>query len=308
MSIHDSCQTAPPPTLRSTSSAIPKANEKAEARLTQAASSLLSRRIGRWTLNAAAGLSLGFILLPLVLVMWLAFFEQEIPTFPPEGYSLKWFGAIAGNKSFVNGFLLSLEVGIAATLIGLALGIPASLSLARHRFLAHAALNQLLLLPLVVPGVVLGTSIYVFHIETEIVTGLPVLGSIGGLIASHALIVIPWTVRLVSASLAGFDRAVEEAAQNLGAHPWTTFRRITLPIIRPGIVAAALFGFAMSFGNLEMSLFLVGPGRTTLPIAILQYLEWKIDPTVAAVSVIQILLIAAAMIATDRYVKLARIV
>ena len=304
MSIHDSCQIAPPPTLRSPSAAVSKAREKAEPRL----SSLPSRKIGRWALNAAAGLSLGFILLPLVLVTWLAFFEQEIPTFPPEGYSLKWFGAISGNKSFVNGFLLSLQVGVAATLIGLALGVTASLALARRRFLGHAALNQLLLLPLVVPGVVLGTSIYVFHIETEIVTGLPVLGSIGGLIAGHALIVIPWTVRLVSASLAGFDRAVEEAAQNLGAHPWTTFRRITLPIIRPGIVAAALFGFAMSFGNLEMSLFLVGPGRTTLPIAILQYLEWKIDPTVAAVSVIQILLIAAAMMATDHYVKLARVV
>jgi putative spermidine/putrescine transport system permease protein len=81
-----------------------------------------------------------------------------------------------------------------------------------------------------------------------------------------------------------------------------------LPAIRPGVVAGALFGFVTSFGNLEMSLFLVGPGRITLPIAILQYLEWKIDPTVAAVSVLQILLIAGAMIITDRYVKLARVV
>jgi putative spermidine/putrescine transport system permease protein len=171
-----------------------------------------------------------------------------------------------------------------------------------------AAISQLLLLPIVVPGIVLGTSIYVFQIETEIATGLPVLGSLGGLIAGHALLVIPWTVRLVTASLAGLDRAAEEAAQSLGADQWVTFRRITLPAIRPGLVAAALFGFVTSFGNLEMSLFLVGPGRTTLPIAILQYLEWKIDPTVAAVSVLQIVLIAAAMIITDRYVKLARVV
>src|SRR5260370_42690623 len=87
------------------------------------------------------------------------------------------------------------------------------------------------------------------------------------------------------------DRTVQEAAQNLGADRLTTFRRITLPAIMPGIVAAALFGFIASFGNLEMSLFLVGPGRTTLPIAILQYLEWKIDPTIAAVSVLQIVFI-----------------
>jgi putative spermidine/putrescine transport system permease protein len=270
--------------------------------------SFVARKIGRWVLNGAAALSLGFILMPLILVTWLAFFAQEIPSFPPEGYSVKWFGAILGNQSFVSGFLVSLQVGVPATLIGLALGIPASLALARRRFPGHAALNQLLLLPLVVPGVVLGTAIYVFHIETEMATGLPLLGSLGGLIAGHALIVIPWTVRLVTASLVGFDRAIEEAALNLGANPCTTFWRVTLPVIRPGIVAAALFGFAMSFGNLEMSLFLVGPGRTTLPIAILQYLEWKIDPTVAAVSVVQILLIGAAMLATDRYVKLARVV
>lgn len=264
--------------------------------------------LGRLALNGAAALSLGFILLPLVFVTWLAFFRQEIPSFPPEGYSLKWFAAAAGNKAFVDGFALSLQVGVLATLIGLALGVPASLALVRHRIVLGPALNTLLLLPLVMPGIVLGTAIYVFQIETEIATGLPLMGSFAGLVAAHSLIVIPWVVKLVTASLSGFDRSIEEAAQNLGAGPWTTFRRITLPSIRPGLVAAALFGFVTSFGNLEMSLFLVGPGRTTLPIAILQYLEWKIDPAVAAASVIQIVLIGAAMIVTDRYVKLSRVV
>ena len=267
-----------------------------------------SRALGRFALNATAALALGFILLPLIFVTWLAFFAQEIPSFPPEGYSLKWFGAIAGNRNFTLGFITSLQVAIAATALGIALGAPASLILARRKFVGSAALHQLLLLPLVVPGVVMGTSIYVFQIETEIATGLPILGSIAGLIAGHTLVVIPWTVRLITASLAGVDRAVEEAAQSLGADQWTTFFRVTLPTIRPGIVAAALFGFVTSFGNLEMSLFLIGPGRITLPIAILQYLEWKIDPTVAAVSVLQIVLIGAAMIITDRFVKLSRVV
>ncbi len=269
-----------------------------------------SRRlpIGRWALQTAAAVALTFILLPLVFVVWLAFFAQEIPSFPPEGYTLKWFGRIAENASFVNGFWLSLQVGVLATFAGIVIAVPASLMLARRRLPFHGALNQLLLLPLIVPGIVMGTSIYVFHIETEMTTGLPALGSFAGLVAGHILIVIPWTVRLVTASLTGFDRTVEEAAQNLGATPFVTFRRVTLPSIRPGIVAAALFGFVMSFGNLEMSLFLVGPGRTTLPIAILQYLEWKIDPTVAAVSVVQIAIIAVAMIITDRYVSLARVV
>ncbi|KRE01364.1 ABC transporter permease [Bosea sp. Root670] len=267
-----------------------------------------SPRFGRYALNGAAALSLGFILLPLIFVTWLAFFRQEIPSFPPEGYSLKWFAGAANNKSFIDGFTLSVQVAVASTLIGLLLGVPASLALVRHRIPLGGGISTLLLLPLVMPGIVLGTATYVFQIEIEIATEWPVLGSLGGLVAAHTLVVIPWVVRLVTASLAGFDRSIEEAAQNLGAGPVTTFWRVTLPSIRPGIVAASLFAFVTSFGNLEMSLFLVGPGRTTLPIAILQYLEWKIDPTVAAASLIQIVLIAVAMIVTDRYVKLSRVV
>jgi len=267
-----------------------------------------SRLFGRVALKGAAAITLAYILTPLVFVTWLAFFRQEIPSFPPEGYSLRWFWAIADNDRFVSGFVLSLQLAVIATSIGLCLGLPAALCLSRFRFRGREALSSLLLLPLVVPGIVLGIALYVFHVEVELATGLPILGSLGGLIAGHVLIVIPWTVRLVTASLAGLDRSIEEAAQSLGANRFTTFRRVTLPAIRPGVVAAALFGFVSSFGNLEMSLFLVGPGRTTLPIAILQYLEWKIDPTIAAVSVLQIGLIATAMLITDHFVKISRVV
>lgn len=263
---------------------------------------------GRLALNSAAAVALAYIAAPLVLVTWLAFFRQEIPSFPPEGYSLKWFPAILDNRSFVSGFWLSLRVGIGATLLGLALAVPASLAVARKKFTGRGAVGTLLLMPLVVPGIVLGTAIYVGELEAEIATEWPLLGSTAGLVVAHTLIVIPWATRLVTASLANFDPTIEEAAQNLGAGPWTTFRRVTLPAIRPGLVAASLFGFVLSFGNLEVSLFLVGPGQTTLPIAILQYLAWKIDPTVAAASLVQIVLIGGAMLVTDRYVKLARVV
>ncbi len=264
--------------------------------------------MGRWLLKGVAGITLLYILLPLIFVTWLSFYRQEIPSFPPEGYSFRWYEAILDNDRMVDGLLLSLQLGVLATAIGLALGVPAALCIARFRFPGREMLNNLLLLPLVVPGVVLGTAIYIFHVETEIATGLPIIGSLLGLVTAHILIVIPWTVRLVTASLAGFDRTLEEAAMNLGANRWITFRRVTLPGILPGVVAGAMFGFVVSFGNLEMSLFLVGPGRTTLPIAILQYLEWKIDPTIAAVSVVQIALIAGAMLLTDRFVKVSRVV
>ena len=265
-------------------------------------------RFGRMLLKGAAAVALGYILLPLFFVFWLSVFKQEIPSFPPDGYSLRWFFAIADYREFASGFLLSLQVGVIATFCGLLLGVPAALVIVRVPLKGRSVLNSLLLAPMVVPGVVLGTSLYVFQIETEIATGLPVMGSFAGLVIAHTLIVVPWTVRLVTANLVGLDRTIEEAAYNLGAGPVTTFFKITLPMIRPGLVAATLFGFVASFGNLEMSLFLVGPGRTTLPIAILQYLEWKIDPTVAAASVLQIALIAVALLVTDHYVKLSRVV
>ena len=266
-----------------------------------------SRLIGRVALLAAAAVGYALILTPLVFVCWLSFFSNELVTFPPAGYTLRWFAHIFDQNNFVSGFLTSLQVGLAAMIGGLVLGVPASLVIVRRRFVGRDALNTLLLLPLVVPGIVAGTAIYVFQIEIELATGLPLLGSRAGLVLAHIMITIPWTVRLLSASLVGVDRSIEEAAQNLGATSLQSFLKVTLPVIKPGVVAAALFGFIISFGNLEMTLFLVAPGETTLPIAILQYLQWRIDPTIAAVSLLQIALIGTGMLISDRYVKLTRV-
>src|SRR5580765_2862552 len=166
--------------------------------------------LGRIALQGAAAITLAYILTPLVFVTWLAFFRQEIPSFPPDGYSLRWFYAIAGNDRFVSGFLLSLQLAVIATSVGLCLGLPAALCLSRFRFRGREALSSLLLLPLVVPGIVLGIALYVFHGEVEHANGLPSLGSLGGLIAGHVLSLIAWTGRLVTASHAGHDRSAEE--------------------------------------------------------------------------------------------------
>ena len=272
------------------------------------ANAAIGRTLRRAVLKGSAGLALTIIVSPLVLVAWLAFFQQEIPSFPPTGYTLRWFAAIPDNRAFASGFIVSFQVSVMATLIGLALAVPASLALVRSSLPLKPIMNTLLMLPLVVPGVVLGAAFYVGEMEVEIATEWPLLGSRAGLVAAHTLVVIPWAVRLVTASLSTLNPSIGEAALNLGATPWVAFRRVTLPAIRPGVVAGALFGFVTSFGNLEASLFLVAPGQTTLPIAILQYLAWKIDPTVAAVSLVQILVIGTAMLVTDRFVKLSRVV
>ncbi|MBL8835983.1 MAG: ABC transporter permease [Alphaproteobacteria bacterium] len=259
-------------------------------------------------LKGAAGLAFAFMLLPLALVIWLAFFRGEIIVFPPEGYSLHWFASIWEKRQFVDGFVTSLQVGLFAMVGGLVLGIPASFALARTVFRGQEALNTLLLLPLVVPGIVIGTSLYIYFVEVEIATELQMNASLPGLALAHIMITIPWVVKLIVANLLGVKREIEEAAMTLGANRWRTLTRVTLPLIRPGVVAAALFSFVVSFSNLEISLFLVGPGRLTLPIAIMQYLEWKLDPSIAAVSVVQIAIVAAGMLITDRFVRLSQVV
>ncbi len=262
----------------------------------------------RATYLAVVALVFLFMFTPLLFVLWVSVFRNEVVTFPPQGYTLAWFGNAWANAAFLNGFIASIQIGVFSMLAGLALGIPASFALVRGRFPGREALNALLLSPLIVPGIVAGTAIYIYFVQLELWTGVRVIATLPGFVLAHVALTIPWTVRLVSASLVGVDQSIEEASANLGARPLTTFLRVTLPMIRPGVVAAAIFSFIVSFTDLEMSLFLVGPGRSTLQIAMLQYLEWKFDPTVAAVSVVQIAIIGVGLLVTDRFVKLSKVV
>jgi putative spermidine/putrescine transport system permease protein len=268
----------------------------------------LRERIGRLTFGAAVVGAFVFMVLPIALVLWLSFFKNEILSLPPEGYSLRWYSEMLGQRQFISGFWTSLKVALLATACGLLVTIPASFALTRAQFRGREAVLQLLMSPLIVPAIVIGASLYMSFVEVEILTGLPLVGSVWGLAVGHILITIPWSVRLVTANLVGIDRSVEEAALSLGASPPVAALKVTLPLIWPGIVAAALFSFVVSFGNLEISLLLVTPGQTTLPIAILQYLQWKIDPTIAAVSAVQIAVIGTGLLITDRFVSLAKVV
>jgi putative spermidine/putrescine transport system permease protein len=268
----------------------------------------LQERLGRLAYGGAVAGGFGFLLLPILLVLWLSFFSNEILSLPPDGYSLRWYEGLATKRDFIDGFVLSLEVALLATVIGLAVSVPASLVLVRGRFFGRDALLNFLMAPLIVPAIVIGAALYFFFVQIEIATDIPLSGSAPGLVGGHVLVTIPWCIRLLTANLVGLDPAIEEAAASLGARAWIILLRVTLPLIWPGLIAAALFAFVVSFGNLEISLFLVAPGETTLPIAILQYLEWKLDPTIAAVSTLQVVLIGAGLLATDRMVGLARVV
>jgi putative spermidine/putrescine transport system permease protein len=266
----------------------------------------ISAAIGGGCVWLLVGLGLLIIFVPMLLTLYLSVFDEKLILFPPRGYTLSWYGAIWAN--FGGAVAITLELALVSVAGSLLIGVPAGIALSRYRFRGSGVLSALLLAPLTVPGIALGLAIYLFLVLIEIHTEWPLSGSMFGLVLAHLLVTTPWVVRLALASLTNHDHAAEEAATSLGARPLTVIRRITLPAMRQGIIAAGLFAFIFSFGNLEMALFLVAPGVTTLPVAVLQYLQYHIDPLVAAVSVAQMVLVGVMLAVLDRFVRLGQVV
>jgi putative spermidine/putrescine transport system permease protein len=268
--------------------------------------STLSAALGRFGVSVLVACGLLVIFVPLLLTLYLSVFDEKLILFPPRGYTLSWYAAILPN--FGGAIAITVELAVASVVGSLLLGVPAGIALSRHRLRGIGAVSALLLAPLTVPGIALGLAIYLFLVLIEIGTGWPLTGSLTGLVLAHLLITTPWVVRLSLASLTNHDRSAEEAATSLGARPLMVIWRVTLPAMRQGIIAAGLFAFIFSFSNLEMALFLVAPGVTTLPVAVLQYLEYHIDPLVAAVAVAQMVLVGAVLVVLDRFVRLGQVV
>jgi putative spermidine/putrescine transport system permease protein len=263
-------------------------------------------KLGRLAVSVLVICGLLIIFVPLLLTIYLSLFDEKLILFPPPGYTLSWYPAIIPN--FGSPIAVSLELALCSVVGSLLLGVPAGIALSRHRFRGIGIISTLLVAPLTIPGIALGLAIYLFLVLIEIHTSWALTGSLLGLILSHLVITLPWVVRLSVASLINHDRAAEEAATSLGAKPLMVIWRVTLPAMRSGIIAAGLFAFIFSFGNLEMALFLVAPGVTTLPVAVLQYLEYHIDPLVAAVAVAQMALVGILMLVLDRFVRLGKVI
>jgi putative spermidine/putrescine transport system permease protein len=264
------------------------------------------------TLSGLFGVNMLFValilLLPVIMIVWAAFVDSVFISFPAEGFTLRWVKAAIEYPAFRSGFIVSLQVALGTAIIGVLLGGAASLALVRGGFPGRNLLTVLLVSPLMVPNIVLGVALYLFFIWVTDFFATGLVSGVSGLILAHLLLTVPYSVRLISSTLVGVDRSVEESAASLGASPGVVFWRITLPQMRAGILAAAVFSFIISFENVELSLLLVGPGETTLPIALMQYLEFKMDPTVAAASMLQILVIGALLLITERFVTLGRVV
>ncbi|SEP94743.1 putative spermidine/putrescine transport system permease protein [Faunimonas pinastri] len=235
-----------------------------------------------------------FMLAPILVVVIVSFTSAGFIAFPVPGWSTKWFAHIFQYKPFVDALIVSIEIAIGATILAGLLGVPACLFLARSRSRWAGAVMTFLLSPLSMPMIVIGFASLFF---------LSFLGfgvSFAALLITHTVVCLPYLVRTVAGVYAGLPRSYEESASILGAGPLRVFWHVTLPLIRPGIMAGSLFSFLTSFDNLPISYFFGSASTNTLPVVMLSYMENQFDPTIAALSTLQMALAVVGLIVVDR--------
>jgi putative spermidine/putrescine transport system permease protein len=236
---------------------------------------------------AVVTLILAFLGLPILVVIVASFSSASYLTFPPPAFGLRWYRAYLDSRGWLDATVLSLAVAGAVVVLSGVLGTLAAIGLGRLPKVVRTLATALILSPLIVPVIVVAIGIYYAFSHYGLI------GTPAGLVLAHTCLAVPFVVTSVSASLAGLDRRLEQAALSLGATPWGTFRQVTLPLIRPGVLVGALFAFITSFDELVVALFLSGPGTVTLPRRMWDDLRFAIDPTIAAVSTLTIVLTAA---------------
>jgi putative spermidine/putrescine transport system permease protein len=239
-----------------------------------------------------------FLLAPLVIVVLSSFSASGYMTFPPSSLSLRWFEDFFNDPDWMSTLGVTVVLSTLAAFAGVALSFCTALFVVRKRTPLNGGVEFLILLPLVFPHAALAIAMW------SIVLKLGLLGTFLGVMLAHAIITLPYAYRPIIASLRKLDLSAEEAAMSLGAAPLTVFRRVTLPLVRPGLITAFLFCFIISFDEATVTLFLVGPNFTTLPIKIFSAIQDNASPIVAAISTLLIVFTATVVIGLDRLVGL----
>ena len=247
-------------------------------------------------------LLLVFLLAPLIVVVLMSFSNDALLAFPPAQWGFGGYRALYANAAFRAGLAVSVVLGLVVTAIALACGTAAAFAIARFRFAGSGALLALFTAPLLLPGIILGLGLLLVFARLGWLATWP------GLVVGHLLVALPYVIRVVLTALRGIDATFEEAAATLGAAPRRVFTRITLPLMLPGLVAAAALSFLASFDEVVISLFLVGPRLTTLPIEVYHAIEYRADPQISALSVVLIALTTLLVVITERSLGLLRAV
>jgi putative spermidine/putrescine transport system permease protein len=226
----------------------------------------------RWVLRGLAYMVCVFVGLPIAVVIASSFGRTDYVMFPPAGATLKWYQAALSDPYLVAALRVSVTIAASVALMASGLGFAVSFALDRYRFPGRNALNAVIMAPLATPTIVLAIGLVFF------MTVVGLIATITGLILSHLVVTLPFAVRALSAALGGVDRDTERSAAILGAGPLTVLRRVTLPMIRPGVVASLMFCFLASFNNVTLSLFIAGPTTQTFPVRLFQVSQNSLSP------------------------------
>lgn len=253
-----------------------------------------------WLLRGMAALAVLFILAPLVVVIGGSFTTTSYVTFPPHGLTLRWYGALLHHADFLRSFRDSVLIAGLCALIATPLGTLAAIALHRDAGRGRAVLRALLLAPLVLPTIVTGVALLLFYQSV----GFDQV--FAGLVIGHLVITMPYVVRSVGAGLAGLDPALAEAAASLGASELRILWKVLLPSLVPSLLVSVIFVFIMSFDETTLSLFLSGADVMPLPVRIYTYVEFAIDPMVAAVSAVLVAFAYGMVLLLERVVGLDR--
>ncbi len=247
----------------------------------------------RWIPWALGALVLIFLAAPLIVVIPAAFNDSTLLSFPPKAWSLRWFREYFDSASWIDATTTSLQVAIVVSALSTALGLGLAITLDRFDFPGRNLVRALVMAPLIVPVVVIAVGLYYVFLRV----GLN--GSFWALVIGHTVITFPYAAVVIGASLAEVDRTLENAAVGLGATWPRAFLEITFPLIRPGLVVSALFGFLISFDEVVIAIFVTGPETTTLPRRLWDGIRFDLNPTIAAVATLLIALSAMVLLASE---------
>lgn len=249
-----------------------------------------SRNAGRAAIGAVAYAVTVFLLLPTLVIMPMSVGPERYLSFPPNGFSLRWYAAYFGDADWINATLFSLEIGVVTTLTATVVGTMLALALVRGRLPGKGLVELLVIGPVIVPHIALAVAMFLVFEQ------LRLTGTLIGFAMAHTILALPFVVFTVLAALYRFDAELERAALSCGAGPIRTFRYVTLPLIAPGVISAALFAFIISFDEAVVSFFISNLDRKTLPRKMFEDIDYNISPTLAAVATMLTLLTVAALV------------
>jgi spermidine/putrescine transport system permease protein len=229
-----------------------------------------------------------------ILILILYSFNQSKLNAKWTGFTLDWYVTLMNNADVLEAFRTSLVVALVSTIAATMLGTLAAVGMYRYHFKGKLALDSMIYLPIVIPEIVMGISLLALFTQLNIPLGYTTL------IIAHITFSVPFVVVVLKARFAGFDKSVEEAAMDLGATPWQTFTKVTLPIISPGVIASALLAFTLSIDDVIISFFVAGPGSATLPLKIFSMVKFGVTPEINALSTLMLVGTLALVVVAER--------